>query len=149
MNAAPPAIARLATAPLACWVDTETVDAFLARAGDAVLFLWSDPVRFPECLDVAVVLPELRRHVGTTEAPRFRIGVVDAAAEEAVARRYGATRRPALVFVRDGQYVATIAGMHDWKDFLCAVHDALAAPVTRAPSVGIPVVAAEARAGCA
>ncbi|MEW5881687.1 MAG: hydrogenase [Pseudomonadota bacterium] len=140
MKEAPPVVAKLASAPAAGWVDAGTLDDFLSVPGDAVLFIWSDPVRFPESLDVAVVLPELRAKFSDV-TPRFRIGVVTAAAEDAIARRYGATRRPSLVFVREGSYVATIAGMHDWDDFVREVGLALEAPVSRAPRVPIVIAA--------
>lgn len=138
--AAPPLVERLATQPASQWVDRSTLDAFRAGPGDAALLLWSDPVRFPECLDVAVVLPELRRHVSADGAARFRIGVVTAESEDAVARVFGATRRPAIVFLRDGAYVATVSGMHDWDDFVRAIDEALHAAPSRAPSIGVPLV---------
>ncbi|WP_411014303.1 hypothetical protein, partial [Salmonella sp. s50237] len=40
---------------------------------------------------------------------------------------------PSLVFVRDGRYVTTVSGMHDWTDFLALVRNALASPTTHAP----------------
>lgn len=145
---APPLIERLAAAPQAQWVDRASLETFRAGPGDAALLLWSDPVRFPECLDVAVVLPELRRHLSAGGTPRFRIGVVTAEAEDALARMFGATRRPAIVFLRDGAYVATVSGMHDWDDFVRAIDDALQAPPSRAPSIGVPLVDARAAPGC-
>ncbi len=150
MNAsvAPPLITRLARSPGAQWVDTRSLDAFRALAGDAALLIWSDPVRFPECLDVAVVLPELRAHVcADGGGDRFRIGVVTADAEDSLARVFGALRRPSLVFLRDGVYVTTVAGMLDWDDFVRAVQSALQAPPTRVPSIGIPLVG-QAASGC-
>lgn len=119
-------------------IDTSTLDAWLAHEGDQVLFFSGDPVRFPEGLDVAVVLPELQAAFGQ----RFRIGVVLRDDEDAVARRFGAQHWPSLVFVRGGHYVATVAGMKDWEAFQHEIAAALATPVRRAPTVGIPVVAA-------
>lgn len=140
---APPLIARLAGAENADWVSTETLPGFLAAPGDAVLFLWSDPVRFPEVLDVAVVLPEIRRALGRP----LRIGVVEAASEAEVARRFGAQHRPSLVFLRDGQYLAAVHGMLDWEPFVQRVAEALAQAPSRAPGIGIPLVA-QAGGGC-
>lgn len=137
---APPLIARLVEQHGAHWIGTTVGADFLAAAGDCALLIAGDPVRFPEGLDVAVVLPELRRAFDG----RFRIGVAEPAAEDALARRYGAQRRPALVFLRDGGYVATISGMLDWDDYLSQVAATLALPVSRAPSVGIPVVSGNA-----
>jgi hydrogenase-1 operon protein HyaE len=125
------------------WITPETLDAFLAEPGDRVLFLSGDPVRFPEALDVAVVLPELQAaHPG-----RFAVGVVDREHETEIARRFGSNRWPALVFLRDGAYVTVLPGMHDWTEYVTKVGEALDAPTSRAPTIGIPVVSANADAG--
>lgn len=60
---------------------------------------------------MAVVLPELQAAL----AGRFEVGAVPLDSQEAIARRFGLQRWPALVFLRDGQYVTTLAGMHDWR----------------------------------
>lgn len=143
-QAAPPLIERLAQQPGAAWVDAASLDAFVAQPGDRALFFAGDPVRFPEGLDVAVVLPELQRAF----AGRFAVGVVRREDEEALARRYGSQRWPALVFLRDGDYVTTIAGMLDWDVYLERVAQALAMPTSRAPTIGIPVVTAGAAPSC-
>ncbi|WP_127996793.1 hydrogenase [Piscinibacter defluvii] len=125
----PPVIRRLLERDAVVPVDEAGLPGFLEHPGDQVLFLSGDPVQFPEGLDVAVVLPELRAAAGGA----FRIGVVARDDQEAVARRYGNQRWPALVFVRDGRYVTTLAGMHDWGVFVERVAAALAAPTTRPP----------------
>jgi len=137
---APPLVARLVQQCGATWVDEGNAEAFAAGPGERVLFFSGDPVRFPECLDVAVVLPELQ----AAFPGRLHIGVVVPAQEDAVARRFGATRWPSLVFMREGRYVDTIAGMLDWTDYVARVGDALAKPATRRPGVGIAVVPADA-----
>ena len=109
-----------------------------------VLFA-GDPVQFPEGLDVAVVLPELQRSL----PGRFKVAVVPREREDAVARRYGSQRWPTLLFLRDGQYVTTVSGMHDWDVFLERVTQALAMPISRAPTIGIPVVSAMSVGGAA
>jgi hydrogenase-1 operon protein HyaE len=129
-------IARLVEQHGAAWVDGGNIDAFLAEPGDRVLFFAGDPVRFPECLDVAVVLPELQR----VFRGRFDVGVARREDEDALARRFGSQRWPALVFLRDGRYVTTVAGMLDWDVYLARVSEALAMPTSRAPTIGIPVV---------
>lgn len=140
----PPVMQRLVDQFGATLVESDTIATFLAAPGDQVLLLAGDPVQFPEGLDVAVVLPELRAQLGAD----FAIGVVAPASQEAVARRYGSQRWPALVFLRDGQYVTTLAGMHDWTEYLQLVEAALAAPVSRAPTIGIPVVSANPASSC-
>ena len=133
-----PLVARLVHQHGARWITTDTLAAFADGAGDRVLFLSGDPVRFPEGVDVAVVLPELQRAF----PGRFSIGVVSRADEDEVARRYGANRWPSLVFLRDGRYVTTVAGMLDWTDYVERVGQALDMPASRAPTIGIPLVSA-------
>lgn len=123
----------------ATWVDETSIDAWAAAGGDRVVLFAGDPVQFPEGLDVAVVLPELQRSLPT----RFEIGVVPREKENALARRFGSQRWPTLLFLRDGRYVTTLSGMHDWDVFVERMAQALAMPISRAP-IGIPVVSATA-----
>jgi hydrogenase-1 operon protein HyaE len=134
----PPLALRLVTAHGAQPIHGGTLDGFVAGGGDRVLFFCGDPVRFPEALDVAVVLPELQ----VAFPGRFQVGAVERHDEEAMARRFGVQRWPALVFLRDGAYVTCVAGMHDWTAYLEQVAAALAMPVSRAPTIGIPLVSA-------
>jgi len=131
-------VTRLAEVHGATWVDETSIAAWAALGGDRVVLFAGDAVRFPEGQDVAVVLPELR----ACASRRFEIAVVPREREEAVARRYGSNRSPSLLFLRDGQYVTALPGMHDWEEFRQAVEAALALPVGRAPTIGIPVVGA-------
>lgn len=131
-------IARLVDQCGATWVDETSVAAWAAQGGDRVVLLAGDPVQFPEGLDVAVVLPELQRSL----PGRFQVAVVAREREDAVARLYGSQRWPTLLFLRDGRYVTTLSGMHDWDVFVERVSQALAMPVSRAPTIGIPVVGA-------
>ncbi|MDI3514172.1 MAG: hydrogenase operon protein HyaE [Rhodocyclaceae bacterium] len=130
-----PLIDRLVSAHGATWLTTDNVADWAAAGGDRVILLAGDPVRFPEALDVAVVLPELRQHF----AQRFAVGVAVREHEDAIAKRYGSIRWPALVFVRDGQYVTVLSGMLDWDVYVERVAEALAMPASRAPTIGIPV----------
>lgn len=123
----------------ATWVDETSIDAWAAEGGNRVVLFAGDPVQFPEGLDVAVVLPELQRSL----PGRFKVGVVPRDREDALARRFGSQRWPTLLFLRDGQYVTTLSGMHDWDVFVDRVTQALEMPVSRAP-IGIPVVSATA-----
>lgn len=140
----PPLVQRLVSHHGAHWVDAHNALEFAQGAGERVLFFCGDPVRFPEGVDVAVVLPELQKAFDG----RFHIGVVLRGDEDAVARRWGVQRWPSLVFLRDGAYVTTLAGMLDWTDYLARVKEALAMPTSRAPSVGIPLVSATAASSC-
>lgn len=140
----PPLLRQLVEVHGADWVDAAGFDAWKSQPGDRVLLIGGDPVRFPECLDVAVVLPELRRHLGK----RFAMGVARREAEDALGAKLAAPRRPTLVFLRDGQYVTALAGMHDWDVYLREVERALAMPATRVPGIGIAVVSASAGPSC-
>lgn len=141
---APALVQRLVQAHGAQWVGLDDADAFTAGPGARVLFFCGDPVRFPEGLDVAVVLPELQAAL----PGRFEVGVVPLDSQEAIARRFGSQRWPALIFLRDGQYVTTLAGMHDWTEYVQLVEAALAQPTSRAPTIGIPVVSANSAPSC-
>ncbi|MEJ8815645.1 hydrogenase [Variovorax ureilyticus] len=135
-------ISRLVDSFGATWLDGSTIDTWAAEGGDRVVLFAGDAVRFPEGQDVAAVLPELQRSF----PGRFAIGVVPRDLEEAVALRFGSQRWPTLLFLRDGAYVTTVSGMHDWDVFQQLVANALASPVSRAPTIGIPVVSASASA---
>lgn len=138
----PALVERLITQFNGQWVDEHRLDAWAAEGGDRVLLFTGDTTRFPEGLDVAVVLPELQRAHGG----RFQIGVVPRANEERLARRFGSQRWPTLVFLRDGGYVGALSGMLDWEDFVREVGATLARPISRAPGVGIAVVSGDAGA---
>ncbi|MDZ7858320.1 hydrogenase [Sphaerotilus sp.] len=135
-----PLMARLVRDFGARVVTPDSVEAWAAEGGDRVLLLGGDPVRFPEALDAAVVLPELQR----AHAGRFQIALGAREDEEGLARRYGSRHWPALVFLRDGRYVTAVSGMHDWTDYVARVGEALAMAPSRVPGVGIPVVSASA-----
>jgi hydrogenase-1 operon protein HyaE len=139
-----PLVQRLAREFGATWVDETSVAEWTAGGGDRVVLLAGDPVRFPEGVDVAAVLPELMKSFPN----RFRIAVVPRDNEDAVARRYGSQRWPSLLFFRDGQYVTAIAGMQDWDVYLSGVAAALAMPPSRPPTIGIPVVSQTGGSSC-
>lgn len=125
-----PLLSRLVTEHGADWVTLADLGAWQhAAAGPAVLLVAGDAVRFPEGLDVAVVLPELRAHLGQP----WRIGVAMSSEEDAIASRFGAQRRPSLIVLRDGRYATTVAGMHDWTAFVTLMQAALAHPTGPAP----------------
>ena len=131
-----PLVQRLARDFGAAWVDENSVADWTAGGGDRVVLLAGDPVRFPEGVDVAAVLPELMKAFPN----RFTVAVVPRDNEDAVAKRYGSQRWPTLLFFRDGQYVTAIAVMQDWDVYLSGVAAALAMAPSRPPTIGIPVV---------
>jgi hydrogenase-1 operon protein HyaE len=133
---APPIAALLAVHRLPL-VQANDLDFFLQPARHHLLFLAGDPVKYPEALDVAVVLPELIKHF----RGRFGAALVAPESERELHARYGCTRWPALVLLRGDAYVGSIERMRDWDDYQRELERLLAAPAQRAPGVGIPVAA--------
>ena len=134
-----PLAERLITQHGAQPITLQTLDDWLAHDGDQVLFFSGDPVRFGEVLDVAVVLPELR----AAFRGRFDIGLIAREHEDTLAKRFGVQRWPSLVFVRDGAYLGTLAGMQDWDVYLDALRALLAREPGRRPAPTIAIRAAE------
>jgi len=108
---------------------------YITMPDNTVLFFTEDPQRYRETLDLAVILPE----IGKAFPGRFRVGVLLPEAARAAAPRYGFRRWPALVLVRDGQYVGAVDGLREWGAYLNEVGALLDAPVSRPPSIGIAV----------
>jgi len=127
-------------------VGADTIESFLAQPGHALLVFTEDPVRFKETLDLAVIVPQLQRAF----PGRFAVGVLLPAAARQVQPRYGFSRWPSLVMVKDGQYVGAIDGLRNWDEYLDGLNALLEAAPTRPPTVGIPVRGAgTASGGCA
>ena len=118
-------------------LDAELFELFQVGAGDSVLFCGGDPVQHPECIDVAVILPELM-----AQTPRLRrAGVAAPELEPILQARYGFQRWPTLLFLRDGQYVGAISGVQDWQVYLQKINELLEHGPSRPPSIGIAVTA--------
>jgi len=124
-------------------VEPDGIDAFLARPGHALLVFTEDPMRFKETLDLAVIVPQLQRAF----PGRFVVGVLLPEAARKLQARYGFNRWPALVMLKDGQYVGVIEGLRNWDEYVSEVQALLSAAPTRPPTVGIPVRGAGGAAG--
>jgi hydrogenase-1 operon protein HyaE len=109
-------------------------DDWLSQDGWQMVFFGGDPKRYPEALDVIVVLPELQKAF-----PQFLVAVIDAAHERALAKRYGFSLWPTLVFLKDGEFVDMISRVQNWDDYLAQISVILTKSPTRPPSIGIPV----------
>ena len=116
-------------------VDADSIDAFSAAPGHALLVFTEDPVRFKETLDLAVIAPEVARGF----AGCFRLGALLPADARKVAPRYGFARWPALVVLKDGRYVGAVDGLRNWDEYVEEIQRLLAAEPSRAPSIGIAV----------
>jgi hydrogenase-1 operon protein HyaE len=99
-------------------VDAATVDHFLGSADEAgavaVLLSAGDPARFPEAIDVAVVLPEL---VDAFQG-RLRGAVIAHGAESELGQRFGVRVQPTLIFVAKGETLGLIAKIQDWSIYI-------------------------------
>ena len=119
-------------------VTLDSHEAFSQRPGVNVLFFAGDPKRFRDTTDVAVVLPELDQAFDE----RLHPGVVAPDAERELQLRYGFTAWPALVFLRDGDYLGTITGIQNWADYLQQIQALMEAQPTPLHPVRVPVVGA-------
>ena len=133
-----PLVEQLFTRHGAASLTAETVDAFIAPSGLAMLVFTEDPMRVRETLDLAVIVPEIARAF----AGCFRVGVLLPEAARAVAPRYGFRRWPALVMLRDGAYLGAIDGLRTWQEYDLEVTRLINAEPAPARAVGIPIVAA-------
>lgn len=98
-----------------------TIDAMTKPEVFSVLFFPGDAARLGESNDVAVVLPELvKAFEGNLTA-----FVVDSASDRALQRRYRFNAFPALVFLRNGEYLGVIQGIMDWTDYLVEIAEIL------------------------
>jgi hydrogenase-1 operon protein HyaE len=130
-----PLLARMMATLDAPALEAGDFDAWAAQPGHALVAFTEDPVLYRETLDLAVIVPELARAF----SGRFRVGVLLQAPARALAPRYGFRRWPALVMLKDGNYVGAIDGLRDWRDYLDEIARLLEAEPTRPPAVGIAV----------
>jgi len=116
-------------------VRAENFAAFTATQGHTLLLFTEDPFRIKETLDLAVIVPEIARAF----PGRFAVGVLLPEAARAVQPRYGFRRWPAIVMLKDGQYVGTVDGLRNWDEYVEDVARLLAAAPARPPTVGVAV----------
>ena len=121
-------------------VTLDNHDEFVARSGMNVLFFPGEPETVKDATDVAVVLPELQRAFDG----QFRPGVVTDTfgVGKALKQKFGFSHFPALVVVRDGDYVGAICRIQDWTEYLDKISTLLVAAPSRPPGFSIPVVTA-------
>lgn len=110
-------------------LDAAAFDGFAAGPGERVILFAEDPARVPESWDALVVLPELLK----LQPGRLKAGVPDLAAARQYAPRFGITRLPALLFLRNGAYVGVIEGLRDWGEYAREFAAMAARPAGRAP----------------
>jgi hydrogenase-1 operon protein HyaE len=117
--------------------DHESFQDFINDSGSGVALLTEEPDIAPESWDMAVIFPELLAVIGA----QLRTAIVRPESAKILQTRFGLSRLPALLFVRDGGYVGAIEGLRDWSEFVSEFAEMLQKPISRAPSIGIAVTA--------
>ncbi len=91
----------------------DSLDKFTQQNTLTVLFFTGDPIRQKETADVAVVLPEI---IG--EFPQLSAAVIDRDSELELQKKYNFLVWPALVFLREGEFLGSITKIRDWSEYL-------------------------------
>jgi hydrogenase-1 operon protein HyaE len=110
---------------------------FIKESGNGVALLTEEPDIAPESWDLAVIFPELLAAIGV----QLRTTIIRPEGAKILQTRFGLSKLPAILFVRDGGYVGAIEGLRDWSEFVREFAEMLQKPISRAPSVGIAVTA--------
>ncbi len=131
-----PQIERLIQVCNAVRVGIDDFESLARSSGNSVLFFAGDPARYPESIDMAVILPE----IAEAFPGNFRIMLVGEDAEKPLQAKFGFSVWPALVFLRDGDYVGVMTGAYNWDDCLREVDGLLQAPTSRPPGIGLPII---------
>ena len=116
-------------------LNTENVEEFIQSQQECVLFFTSNPIRYPESDDVAMILPELVKQYGG----RFTAAVVDQSIELDLKIRFGFRKWPALVFLREGKYLGAICKVQDWVEYIEKINEIMASEPRNIPDIIIPV----------
>lgn len=117
-------------------LEPDSVETFIDAHDEVVLFFSEDPAKYPESNDVAMILPELVKAFDG----RLQAALVGRSAERALQARYGFGAWPALVFLRQGEYLGVITQVQNWEDYLREIRRLLESEPTRPPGFKIPVV---------
>jgi hydrogenase-1 operon protein HyaE len=119
-------------------INEQSIEDFVRGQQHSLLFFTENPAQFPESNDVAVVLPLLMAEFGG----RFQVAVVDRGSERQLHARFPFDSWPALVMLKDGDYVGAICRMQDWDVYLTEIERLLNTQPSPVPRVRISVVSA-------
>lgn len=103
-------------------------EAYVQAQDFCVLFFREEPQRFPESLDVAVVLPELLKAF-----PMLKAALVERSLEPSLQAQYGFTLWPTLVFLKQGQYLGHLSRILNWDEYQTQIAELLA----RSPQIPV------------
>ncbi|MCX7148016.1 MAG: hypothetical protein NTY05_01200 [Rhodocyclales bacterium] len=108
-------------------LDSDSFAAYVAAPGACLILFADDPAKVPETWDLTVILPEAVTRLDTA----VRVGVLAPQAARALAARYGICIWPALLAMRDGEYLGTVEGLKDWSAYGRLLPELLAAAPCR------------------
>lgn len=115
------------------------LDAFIDANESVVLVFAEGLKRRPEADDLAVILPELVQAF----PDRFEVAVVPFNGHREMQLRYRFLKMPALIFLRNGEYLGAICGLLDWADYLAEIERILVLPPSEPPPMMLGSAAAE------
>lgn len=115
-------------------VSAESLAEFAAENGDVVLFAGGDWSRRVEVNDVAAILPEIVKASNGHLTP----AVLDRDSEREIQTRYRFNRFPALIFLRNGEYLGVIQKVRDWSDYVIEINEILAREPSQPPAFEFP-----------
>ncbi len=124
-------------------LDESSIDAFLNSRNEVVLFFAENSKQFPESDDVAMILPELIKAFGG----RLEAALISQESQRKLQCRYGFGTWPALVFLRNSDYLGAITRVQNWQDYLREIQKFLDSEPVKAPGFKIPLVSESAH-GC-
>jgi hydrogenase-1 operon protein HyaE len=125
-------------------LDAESYEEFAKAPGNTLILFSDDPTKVPETWDLTIILPEaLLRMEG-----EVRVGLLMPVDARSLASRYGIRIWPALLALRDGEYLGTVEGLKDWSSYVRLLPELLSAPPSRPPGIGIPVTNANTATHC-
>jgi len=138
-----PLISRLIDELAYPLLDMTSFEPFIKKHPYSILLFTEDATRFPESLDVAVILPEIVK-----QFPQLTPAVIDRGCEKELQGRYNFSVWPALVFLKEGRYLSTLTKIQNWDDYCTDIPRILSLEARRDPGIGIPVVASSSSAVC-
>jgi hydrogenase-1 operon protein HyaE len=123
-------------------VRADEIESFVASHPATALLFAGDPAKYPEAIDIAVILPELIKALpGRLAAAR-----VDPRDESELQARYGFSVWPCLVLLSPGGYLGRIERLRDWGVYLNEIDRLLAQAPSHPPGIGVRV--ADTRQAC-
>lgn len=117
-------------------VTEESLGSFQKKHKDVVLFFTENGNNYPETNDVAIILPELMKKFEDV----LVAAVVSRESERPLQRKYRFKGYPALVFLRDGEYVGTISKVRDWLEYMDEFKSLLATAPTSPPAFDLDTI---------